>query len=108
MLHNNVSMHDRQEGGSLLPQGVLGVALEGHHKSEGKKAATEADVAISDDRWKDEEVAYAMYAGITEAEALEPCIINEVQKQLDCLCWDEVIKAELKSLNDAHTWDIIP
>lgn len=67
---------------------------------------------MSASAWKiesdDECAAYAMHAKTSETEGLEPRTINEAQKWPDWLQWDEAIMAELKSLKDAHTWDVIP
>ena len=86
------------------------MALEGRCGSERENPATEADVAggVWESVHGDADIAYAMYAGVAEAEALEPCTVDKARKQLDWPHWDEAIKAELKSLDGAHTWDVIP
>ena len=49
-----------------------------------------------------------MHAATCDSEALEPRTIAEAQKQADWPQWEEAINAELKSLADAHTWDVVP
>ena len=49
-----------------------------------------------------------MYVEVAEAEALEPCMVDKARKQPDWPRWDKAIKAELKSLDEAHTWDVVP
>ncbi|KIJ10700.1 hypothetical protein PAXINDRAFT_38431, partial [Paxillus involutus ATCC 200175] len=50
----------------------------------------------------------AMFVGTCDAEALEPRTLEEAQKQSDWPRWDNAIRAELSSLDAAHTWDIEP
>jgi hypothetical protein len=57
----------------------------------------------------DEEVtSYAMFAGMSEVEGLEPQTIEDARSRPDWPKWKEAINAELKSLDEAHTWDIVP
>ncbi|KAF8833493.1 hypothetical protein BDN67DRAFT_874518, partial [Paxillus ammoniavirescens] len=81
MLNDGVGTHDGRGGEPVLPRSIQGVALEGCRESGGENAATEAVMASSG--WEDEDTAYAMYAGVCEAEALEPRTVDEAQKQLD-------------------------
>ena len=111
MLREHEGTHDgRDGGGPILPRGIRAVALEGHRGSERENPATEADVAggIWESVHGDTDIAYAMYAGVAEAEVLEPRTVDEARKQPDWLRWNEAIKAELKSLDEAHTWDVVP
>jgi hypothetical protein len=50
---------------------------------------------------------FAMAAVITEAEALDPAMLEEVRRRMDWLKWDFVIKAELEALKKAGTWGVI-
>jgi hypothetical protein len=54
------------------------------------------------------DIAYAMMVGTCEAEALEPHTIDEARKQPDWPRWNDAINAELNSLHEAHTWDVVP
>jgi hypothetical protein len=111
MLREHKGMHDGRGGGdSILPRGIHAVALVGRRGSERENAATEDDVAggVWESDCGDADIAYAMYAGVAEAEALEPRTVDEARKQPDWPRWDKAIKAELKSLDDAHTWDVVP
>ena len=55
----------------------------------------------------DENAVFALLAGNTEAEGLEPTTIDEAKMRPDWPRWEEAINAELKSLEDAHTWNVV-
>ena len=55
----------------------------------------------------DENVVFALLARNTKAEGLEPMTIDEAKMRPDWPRWEEVINAELKSLEDAHTWNVV-
>ncbi|KIK82498.1 hypothetical protein PAXRUDRAFT_46762, partial [Paxillus rubicundulus Ve08.2h10] len=92
MLHNHEGTH-----GS-----VQSVDVEGSGESVG-------GVADASVQWElqGNEVAYAMFMGTCKTEALEPCAMDEARLQPNWPRWDEAIKSELKSLDDAHSWDIV-
>ena len=54
-----------------------------------------------------ENVVFVLLAGNTEAEGLEPMTIDEAKMQPDWPRWEEVINTKLKSLKDAHTWNVV-
>ena len=55
----------------------------------------------------DKNAVFALLAGNAEAEGLEPMTIEEAKMQPDWLKWEEAINAELKSLDDANTWNMV-
>ena len=42
-----------------------------------------------------------------DAEGLEPVTIDDAKRRPDWPKWEEAINAELKSLDDAHTWNVV-
>ena len=50
---------------------------------------------------------YALVAGITDVEGLDPSTIEEARARDDWAKWDKAISKELTSLEDARTWDIV-
>ena len=52
-------------------------------------------------------VACASVTSIAETEGLKPETIEEAQKWLDWIEWENVVSAELKSLDEAHTWNVV-
>ena len=55
----------------------------------------------------DKNAVFALLTGNAEAEGLEPITIEEAKTRPDWPRWEEVINMELKSLNDAHTWNVV-
>jgi hypothetical protein len=106
MLRDGVGTHDGRGGDPVIPRGLQPV--EECRENRGENAATEADMADGAWEWDDEDAAYAMLVRTSKAEALEPWTVDEAQKQPNWPRWDEAIRAELKSLDDAHTWDRVP
>lgn len=56
---------------------------------------------------EDGEAIYAMVAAVAEAEGLDPTTMEEVQQHNNWPKWENAINAKLKSLKDAHTWDVV-
>ena len=52
-------------------------------------------------------VKHAMVAEMSEAEGLEPHSLAEAKHGPDWLFWEKVIFEELKTLEDAGTWELI-
>ena len=50
---------------------------------------------------------FTMVAGVAEAEALDPSMVDEVRLRSDWGKWETAIKSELKSLDDMQTWRIV-
>ena len=55
----------------------------------------------------DENAVFALLAGNTKAEGLELTTIDEAKMRPDWPRWEEAINAKLKSLEDAHTWNVV-
>ena len=55
----------------------------------------------------DENAVFALLARNTKAEGLEPMTIDEAKMQPDWPRWEEAINTKLKSLEDAHTWNVV-
>ena len=71
--------------------------------------AGEGTAALANEREResDEEVAYAMAARIAEAEGLDLSTVHEAKAREDWPKWEGAINAELQSLKEARTWDIV-
>jgi len=52
-------------------------------------------------------VVYAMVAKVSEAEGLDPSMIDEARARPDWPKWDKAISKELTSLEAARTWDVV-
>lgn len=55
----------------------------------------------------EESTAYVMLMGMSEAEGLEPSTIQDAKMRSDWMKWKEAVNVEMKSLDEAHTWDIV-
>ena len=97
MLQAGEGTHDSREGSSLLPKGIQVAVVKG---VEGESASM---------AWELNNVSavFALLAGTTAAEGLELTMVDEAKTRLDWPKWDDAINAELKSLADAHTWDVV-
>ena len=103
MLRNGEGTHDGRGGDPLLPRGIqaVDVAAEDCGRDDSDKHASTV--------WElnDANVVFALLARNTEAEGLEPTTVDEAKMRLDWPKWEEAINAELKSLKDAHTWNVV-
>ena len=101
MLQSRVGTHDGRGGDLLLPRGIQAADNERGGVSKPDECASMV--------WElnEENAVFALLAGNTEAEGLEPTTIDEAKMQPDWPRWEEVINAELKSLEDAHTWNVV-
>ena len=104
-LREGLGMTNGRSNGSVLPRGMQPVEARGEGEA-GSEAVAEVSTVAWDLDAKD--VAYAMHAATHDSEALEPRTVIEADQQSDWPQWEEVINTELKSLADAHTWDVIP
>ena len=66
-------------------------------------ALIEDELATNDDI----EDVYNMVAGVSKAEGLDPSTVSEARTRSDWPRWEIAINAELKSLQDTCTWDIV-
>ena len=101
MLRSRVGTHNGRGGDPLLPRGIQAADNERGGVSEPDECTSMA--------WElnDENAVFALLAGITKAKGLEPMTIDEAKMRPDWPRWEEVINAELKSLEDAHTWNVV-
>ena len=103
MLRNGEGTHDGHGGDPLLPRGIqaVDVAAEDHGRDDSDEHASMA--------WElnDTNAVFALLAGNTEAEGLEPTTVDEAKTRPDWPKWEEAINAKLKSLEDAHTWNVV-
>jgi len=97
ILRAGVGTHDGREGDPLLPKGIQAVVTEG----------VEDEQALMAWELDNESTVFALLAGNAEAEGLEPSTINEAKTRPDWPKWEDAINAELKSLDDAHTWNMV-
>ena len=123
MLNEGVGSYNGWQDGHTLPPGVLSAPTkDGMEQSEGgmyvsEQKTTKQTSAKSGVTWKyngdaplemDNECgAYTTFLATSAVEALEPHTIDEARTQPDWPWWDEAIQVELKSLDDAHTWDVV-
>ena len=54
-----------------------------------------------------ENAVFALLTGNAEAKGLEPTTIEEAKTCPDWPRWEGAINTELKSLDDAHTWNVV-
>ncbi|KAF8548565.1 hypothetical protein OG21DRAFT_1422865, partial [Imleria badia] len=94
MLRNGEGTHDGRGGDPLLPRGIqaVDVAAEDRGRDDSDEHASTA--------WElnDANAVFALLAGNTEAEGLEPTTVDEAKTRPDWPKWEEAINAELKSL----------
>ena len=109
LLREGVGTHDgRSESRQVLPRGVVGVEnVENRSENEPENAKMVEEAGKALELYEEENIAYAMFAGVSEAEGLEPRTIEEARTRPDWPKWEEAINAELMSLANAHTWDIV-
>ena len=55
----------------------------------------------------DDDVVFAMVAGVVEVEALDPSTVDGAQSRPDWEKWETGIVAELRSLDDTQTWRVV-
>ena len=103
MLQSGKGTHDGHGGDPLLPRGiqVVDVAAEDCEKDDSDEHTSTA--------WElnDTNAVFALLAGHADAEGLEPTTINEAKMHPDWPKWDDAIQAKLKSLANAHTWNMV-
>jgi len=54
-----------------------------------------------------EDAVFMLLTGNAEAEGLEPSMIDEAKTWPDWPKWEDAINAELKSLDNADTWNMV-
>ena len=105
MLRSGAGTHDGRGGDPLIPRGIQ--TVENRQQEEQGMGVIEEDQP-----WEfnldDSDTAYAMFAGMSEIEGLEPQTVEDARTRPDWPRWQEAISAELKSLDEACTWDIVP
>jgi hypothetical protein len=94
MLWSGEGTHDGRAGDQVLPKGVRVVEGMVEHAS----TAWEPD---------DTEAVFALLVGNADAEGLEPTTVDDAKTRPDWPKWEEAINAELKSLDEAHTWNVV-
>jgi len=55
----------------------------------------------------DDDIIFMMVAGVADAEALDPLMIDEARSRVDWGRWETAIKSELSSLADVRTWRVV-
>ena len=55
----------------------------------------------------DNDVVFAMVAGVAEVEALDPSTVDEARLRPDWEKWEMAIAAEVRSLDDVQTWRVV-
>ena len=97
MLRQGNGTHDGKSGKSIIPKGIQTAVVKGI-ESRDTVIAWELD---------DENAVFALLTGNAEAEGLEPMTIEEAKMRPDWPRWEEAINTELKSLDNAHTWNVV-
>ena len=99
LLRTGQGTHNGREGSLTFPKGVLGV--------ESTDAGSDNEVRALTTWLDDQDTVFVLLAANANAEGLEPLTVEEAKLCPDWPKWEEVINAELKSLHDAHTWNVI-
>ena len=97
MLQQENSTHNGKSGKLIIPKGIQTAVVKGIESGD---AATAWEL-------DDENAVFALLTGNAEAEGLEPMTIEEAKMCPDWPRWEEVINVELKSLDDAHTLNMV-
>ena len=97
LLQHGEGTHNGRGGNPIIPKGIQTAVVE---EVEGGHASTVWEL-------DNENVVFALLARNAEAEGLEPTMIEEAKMRPDWPKWEEAINAELKSLDDAHTWNMV-
>jgi hypothetical protein len=58
-------------------------------------------------RKKKRGITNAMVAEMSDVEGLEPCSLAEAKQSPDWLFWEKAIVEELKTLEEAGTWELV-
>jgi hypothetical protein len=71
--------------------------------------AVEGTVEHASTVWEPDntKAVFALLAGNTDAEGLELTTDDDAKTRLDWPKWEEAINVELKSLDEAHTWNVV-
>ena len=111
-IRSGAGIHDGRSGDPPFPRGMQPV--ENQNKREGTHAddvgtdlADSGSMVIGAWEFDANNAAYALVAGVAETEGLEPETLEEARKRPDWVKWEEAVNAELKSLNEAHTWNVV-
>lgn len=104
-LRSGEGTHDGRDGDPIIPRGMQRVEEEREEDSRGMGASGEG--LGSELGFDEEPTAYAMFAGMSEAEGMEPSTIEDAKTRSDWANWKDAVSAELKSLDEARTWDIV-
>src|SRR6267154_3540782 len=100
-IDNGIGTHDGR-GNFSIPRGMQPVDEEEETGTKGENRPCE-EIDFNDGN-----AAYAMFAGMSAVEALEPHTVKEARSCPDWPKWDDAINVELSSLKEVHTWDIVP
>ena len=113
-LRDSDGTHNGHHGHPPFPRGMQPVESqkrEGeettHADKEGTDPIDNSSMATGAWEYDADNVAYALVAGVTETEGLEPETIEEVRRWPDWAKWEEAVNAELRSLDEAHTWNVV-
>jgi len=106
MLRSGTGTHSGRSSDTLFPRGMKGVEKEGE-KGGGESMGASGEGLDGELGFDEELTSYAMFAGMSEVEGLEPQTIKDVRTRPDWPKWQEAINAELMSLDEAHTWDVV-
>lgn len=105
MLRSGEGTHDGRGGDPIIPRGMQRVEEE---RGDGDTRGASGEGLESRLGLEEELTAYAMFVGMSEVEGLEPSTIEDAKMRPDWTRWEDAIGTELKSLDEAHTWDIVP
>ena len=83
---------------------------DGDSRHNSPKSPENATLALIEDELAaddDVEDVYAMVAGVSKAKGLDPSTVSKARTRSDWPRWEIAINAELKSLEDTRTWDVV-
>jgi hypothetical protein len=106
MLRSGAGTHSGKNSDTLFPRGMQEVEKEGEDGG-GESMGASGEGLECGSGFDEELTAHAMFAGMSEVEGLEPQTIEDAKTRPDWPRWKEAVSAELKSLDEACTWDIV-
>ena len=97
MLQQGNGTHDGKSGKLIISKGIQTAVVKG----------IESGDAMTVWELDDENAVFVLLTGNAETEGLEPTTIEEAKTRPDWSRWEEAINAELKSLDNTHTWNVV-
>ena len=114
VLYDSDGTHSGHHSDPPFPQGMQPVESqkrEGeettHTDEEGTDPINNGGMVTGAWEYDADNMAYALITSVTEMEGLELEMIEEAWRRPDWVKWEEVVNAKLRSLDEAHTWNVV-